>query len=177
MKYLPTYARMILNLLFLVIFALSSAFLCTENVDYMKRPAEIDSLYKKYKKDFPDVPEISVDELIKMQKDNKVILVDERDKKEQKVSMIPHAIKSDDFNIDKYSEYTVVVYCTIGSRSGHFVKDLPHKDINAYNLKGGVLSWAHAGKSFVDEDGGETKRVHVYGSRWDLLPKGYEAVW
>ena len=29
----------------------------------------------------------------------------------------------------------------------------------------------------VDADGQPTKRVHIYGAKWNLLPEGYEAVW
>jgi hypothetical protein len=62
-------------------------------------------------------------------------------------------------------------------RSGFFTKKLRKKKINACNLIGGVLAWAHEENIFLDSEGEETKQVHVYGSKWNLLPYGYNAVW
>jgi len=140
----------------------------------------VKALYRSYKTDFPDIPDITVKELIERQKMEKVIIVDNREPEEQKVSMIPGAITDEIFlkDIDHYDgDNLVVIYCTIGGRSGFFTKELRKKKINAYNLIGGVLAWAHEGNIFIDSKGEETKQVHVYGSKWDLLPHGYKAVW
>jgi rhodanese-related sulfurtransferase len=142
--------------------------------------ARVKTLYRDYKTDFPDIPDITVKELVDIQKAEKVIIVDNRKSEEQKVSMIPGAITNETYlkNIDHYDDDNfVVIYCTIGSRSGFFIKELRKKKINAYNLIGGVLAWAHEGNIFLDSKGEETKQVHVYGSKWDLLPYGYKAVW
>jgi len=138
----------------------------------------INDLYKKYRRSFPNVPDVSVEELIAMKNERDVVLVDGRKKKEQEVSMLPDAITSREFeeNIEKYRHKTIVVYCTIGSRSGHYARDLIGKGLIAYNLRGSILAWIHAGQKLVSE-GKETRRVHVYGRRWNLAPKGYEAVW
>ena len=40
--------------------------------------------------------------------------------------------------------------------------------------EGAVVTWKH-GKLY-DRDG-ETLRIHVYGRKWDLAPRGYEAIW
>lgn len=138
----------------------------------------INDLYKKYRRSFPNVPDVSAEELIAMRKEKDVVLVDGREKKEQEVSMLPGAITSREFeeNIEKYRDKTIVVYCTIGSRSGHYARDLIEKGLIAYNLRGSILAWIHAGQKLVSE-GKETRRVHVYGRRWNLAPKGYEAVW
>jgi rhodanese-related sulfurtransferase len=138
----------------------------------------INDLYEKYKRSFPDVPDVSAEEFVAMRRENDVVLVDGRKKREQRVSMLPGAIPSREFekNIEKYKEKTIVVYCTIGSRSGHYARDLIEKGFTAYNLRGSILAWIHAGQKLVSE-GKETRRVHVYGRRWNLAPKGYEAVW
>ena len=47
---------------------------------------------------------------------------------------------------------------------------------DAVNLKGSILPWVHAGQELVD-DTGPTRRVHVHGREWGLLPAGYEPVW
>jgi rhodanese-related sulfurtransferase len=138
----------------------------------------INELYEKYKRSFPDVPDVSVEELIALRREQDVVLVDRREKREQRVSMLPGAIPSGEFekNIENYKDKTIVVYCTIGSRSGYYARELIQKGFAAYNLRGGILAWIHAGQQLVSE-GKETRRVHVYGRRWDLAPKGYEAVW
>ena len=49
------------------------------------------------------------------------------------------------------------------------------KGVHVENLRGGVLAWVFEGGRVYDA-GGETKRVHVYGKKWNYLPKGYEPV-
>jgi len=139
----------------------------------------MNALYQKSKLQFPEAPEISAEELMERMKKETVVLVDNREEDERAVSMLPGAISVQEFEdtIASYSGTTVVVYCTIGERSGHYTKKLRKQDIDAYNLKGGVLAWAHAGGTFVDGQGNTTNLVHVYGPRWNLLPDGYEAVW
>jgi rhodanese-related sulfurtransferase len=152
---------------------------CRKEKESRTNLEKVHALFMDSKRGFPEVPDLSVNKLIERQQTETIILVDNREAEEQKVSMIPGAITSETFesDIDKYGKDTVVIYCTIGSRSGYYTKKLREQNIDAYNLQGGVLAWAHAGKSFVDKDGSETKRVHVYGSRWNLLPDGYESVW
>ncbi len=55
-------------------------------------------------------------------------------------------------------------------------EDLIAKGFIAYNLRGSILAWIQVGQKLVS-DGEETRRVHVYGRRGNLGPKGYEAVW
>ena len=71
----------------------------------------------------------------------------------------------------------IVVYCTIGARSGEYAEGLREKGFDAYNLAGSILAWAHAGKPLVDTEGKTTKHLHVYGREWDLAPDGYETQW
>jgi sodium/bile acid cotransporter 7 len=140
---------------------------------------KINAMYFKYKEGFPNTPDISVDELLLLQKEEDVVLVDVREPEEQGVSMMPGAITVAEFERDPegYRGKTIVAYCTIGSRSGYFTRELRERGFRAFNLRGSILSWAHAGKEFVDRDGRATKRAHVYSGEWNLLPKGYEAVW
>jgi len=52
---------------------------------------------------------------------------------------------------------------------------MSNKGIDIYNLKGGLLAWLLEGGKVYDTNG-ETKRVHVYGKKWNYLPRGYEPV-
>ena len=145
--------------------------------DSEKRSA-IESMYSEYKPSFPDITDFSVDALLAMDRED-LVIVDVRESNELEVSMIPGALSRSDFEarLEEFGGMTIVVHCTIGYRSGLYVAELNEKGIDALNLKGSVLSWAHAGQSFVTPKGETTKRVHVYGPDWDLLPAGYEAVW
>lgn len=140
---------------------------------------EIDAMYADYRKDFPDVKEISAEELVDLRKREDVVVVDVREPREMAVSMIPGAISKTEFEqkIDEFKNRPIVTHCTIGYRSGVYAEELKQRGIDAMNLKGSILSWVHAGQPVVDAEGRETKRVHVYGKKWDLLPEGYEAVW
>lgn len=141
--------------------------------------AEIEGMYAGYRDDFPGILEISADELAARRAQEDVVIVDVREPEERAVSTIPGAVAGDAFehDLDTYRDKTIVVYCTIGYRSGRYVAKLKERGIDAYNLEGSILSWVHAGQPVVAPNGSETKRVHVYGSKWDLLPDGYEAVW
>jgi len=140
---------------------------------------EIESLFEKYRKSFPDVPVMTVEEYLNRRGKENLVLVDGRTSEERRVSMVPGAVSLNSYEsrFDEYSGRDVVVYCTIGYRSAGIARELSRRGVRSYNLKGGVLSWAHANRTFIDGDGEGTRRVHVHGSRWNLLPKGYEAVW
>jgi rhodanese-related sulfurtransferase len=152
---------------------------CPNERDVQDPLDRIESLYQGYRHGFPTAPEISVDELFERMEKERIILVDNREPEERRVSMIPGSIADKDFEaeIEQYEDGVVVVYCTIGNRSGYYAENLRKQEMDAYNLKGGVLAWAHAGRLFVDNQGNETNRVHVYGRKWNLLPDGYEAIW
>ncbi|MFQ5584392.1 MAG: rhodanese-like domain-containing protein, partial [Calditrichia bacterium] len=143
-----------------------------------QKKERIQSMYESYKeKSFPDAPGLTAQDYLKLNEEEKIILIDVREKKEMEVSVIPGAITRDEFedNKDKYRDYKVVSYCTIGYRSGKYTRKLVKEKFDAYNLVGGVLSWAHAGQKFAAPDG-DSLQVHVYGDDWDLLPVGYKSV-
>ncbi|MBD3392960.1 MAG: hypothetical protein GF418_12715 [Chitinivibrionales bacterium] len=136
-------------------------------------------MYYEYKVEaFADVADITVETLLEGPAEMGYVLLDAREKEEREVSMIPGAISRHEFesNRRRYKDSTVVVYCTIGYRSGVYAKKLKRKGFRVYNLVGGVLAWAHAGREFVN-DSISTRRVHVYGKKWDLAPMDYEATW
>ncbi len=107
-----------------------------------------------------------------------LILVDARTQAERDVSIIAGAIalaQADRLTLSP--ELRVVVYCTIGLRSGHAARNLRKRGIDAVNLRGGVLAWLAQGGALVDPAGKPTHRVHVYGRRWNVVPDAFEAVW
>ena len=144
-----------------------------------ERAERIHVMYADYAAQFPGVPDIDVATLLQWQEEKDVLLVDVRSAEEQAVSRIPGAISRSDFEEDKakYSGRPIVAYCTIGYRSAQYTEELLAQGWDAYNLAGSLLAWAHQGKTFVGPDGEATRRAHVYGAKWNLLPHGFEAVW
>ena len=102
------------------------------------------------------------------------ILLDVREPRERAVSVIPGAV-SDASGIPPGA--AVVVYCTVGLRSGNAARALRQQGYAAVNLRGGILAWLAAGGGVVDAQGAPTRRVHVYGPRWAAVPADVEAVW
>ena len=139
---------------------------------------KVEDMYNGYKKQFPDVRDISAQEVMILVAERKAVLIDIREPGEQQISMLPGAITEKEFMNDpaKYTDAVKIVYCTISYRSGKFAQQLQGKGIPVYNLRGGILAWVHEGGKVYDQNG-ETHRIHVYGRKWDLGPKRYQAVW
>jgi len=134
-------------------------------------------MYEGYKKEFPLVKDMSPPQAMKQMETGHVLFIDTRKPSEMKVSMLPGAVSKEAFLKDpsKYKGWTIIVYCTISYRSGNFAVKMSNKGIDIYNLKGGLLAWLLEGGKVYDTNG-ETKRVHVYGKKWNYLPRGYEPV-
>ena len=132
------------------------------------------------KADHPDVATITAAALREALPTGNFVLVDVRTDKEREVSTLPGAITARDFE-SRLEELvaegrTVVAYCTIGARSSSYARAMGKRGVEVLNLEGSVLAWTHAGGDFVSKSG-PTRRVHVYGRRWNLAADGYETVW
>ena len=141
----------------------------------------IATMYEKQAKEFPQVKGIRVEDLRQLRQQGKnVVLVDVRPLKERKVSIIPGAISSEEFeaNLEQYrdSEAKIVVYCTIGYRSGKYARELKERGTNVFNLEGSLLAWSHIQGELVN-DSGFTNKVHVFSPKWQLTGDNYEPVW
>ena len=142
------------------------------------KQSRIEQLYAVSKRRFPEVADLSVEELDRLRESTEVVLVDVRNPPEQAVSMIPGAITAAQFEADPgaYSSATLVTYCTIGHRSGLYAKKLQTGGFKVFNLKGSILSWTHAARELVNTTG-STKKVHVGGPTWSLEAADYEPTW
>ena len=145
--------------------------------DEVKRQ-KVEDMYDGYKKQFPDVRDLSSQKAMILTAERKAVLIDIREPREQQVSMLPGAVTEKEFMNDpaKYKDAVKIAYCTISYRSGKFAQKLQKIGIPVYNLRGGILAWIHAGGKVYDQNG-ETHRIHVYGRKWNLGPEGYQAVW
>ena len=83
-----------------------------------------------------------------------LVVVDVRTEAERAVSVIKGAVTKEQYEADVNGEYVgkkIVAYCTIGYRSGKYVEKLiKDKGVDAYNLRGSILAWTHAGGRFGD---------------------------
>lgn len=140
---------------------------------------KIEAMYRQYRREFRDVPDVTAADLRSLLDSGEVLVVDVRDANERAVSTIPGVISAEEFQRSHHDhrDVSVVTYCTIGYRSGLFADELRQRGVPAFNLSGGILAWCHADGQLVTPTGESTKRVHVYGQRWNLLPAGYVAVW
>ena len=146
--------------------------------DDAARRQAVERLYADYRREFPEVPDIAPADSLDLWRRGSAVLVDERAPEEQAVSMIPGALRADDLQTrwEDFRGKTVIVYCTIGYRSGKLAQELRARGVAAVNIRGGLLGWVHAGGPVADA-GGPVKRIHVYGKTWDLAPADFEAVY
>lgn len=142
------------------------------------RLRKVMELYSDYKKSFPNVPDLTAEDVMQLLDREKILFVDVRKPEEQAVSMLPGAIAHEEFikNPKDYADYLIIGYCTISYRSGMLAEKLQKKGIRMVNLKGGILAWLHTGGN-VYKDGRPVTRVHVYGKKWNLAPAAFETIW
>ena len=123
------------------------------------------------------VPEISVDSLAKIVGD--VVLLDARETDEFNVSHLAKAtfVGYNNFNIDSLKvvdkNTPIVVYCSVGYRSGKVAEKLIENGFtNVQNLYGGIFEWKNANNNVIDKNG-ITNDVHPYSKSWGIwLKKG-----
>jgi rhodanese-related sulfurtransferase len=119
------------------------------------------------------VPVIKSNQILKLQQKSKeIIFLDAREIKEYEMSHIKNSIhigyndfhKKSVVNIDKNA--TVVVYCSVGYRSGKIGKQLRELGYtNVFNLYGGLFDWANNGNKIYNNSG-EIEIVHPYNKKW-----------
>ncbi|MCY3676042.1 MAG: rhodanese-like domain-containing protein [Gemmatimonadetes bacterium] len=144
------------------------------------RYAAVLRFVEQLKADYPDVPTISADSLSRALPSTDIVLVDVRSDAERAVSTLPGAITAEAFE-DRLDEFrrsgrTLVAYCTIGARSSAYARRMRARGVDMTNLEGSVLAWTHAG-GMLSSEGVPTRRLHVYGRRWNLAADGYVTVW
>jgi rhodanese-related sulfurtransferase len=104
--------------------------------------------------------------------DSTCTLLDTRSYREYEVSHIEGAIwvGYDEFELSKLTSISkdkkVVVYCSVGYRSGKIGEKLTKAGYTqVYNLWGGIFDWVNKGKPVVN-DKGATNLIHGYNKKW-----------
>jgi rhodanese-related sulfurtransferase len=149
-----------------------------DQADDMSRFQSVEDLWTSYSPSLPKVPTLSVEEVLERADQESLVFLDVRDEAERAVSYIPGAVSVGSFEAmgGSVKNATVIVYCTIGYRSAEYVAKITGDRDNIYNLRGGILAWTHA-RQPLENERGDTKRIHVYGRRWDLAPLDYASEW
>ncbi len=152
---------------------------CINPRSYDNQPQIIDAMTKSIKIKFPHVTNIPAKDLMTIleRKSDDNILVDSRNIREQKISMLPGAMTRNQFETIKknFIEKNIYIYSTIGGDSSEYVNKLMNQGFKAFNLDGGTLAWAQEG-FFFDNQGEQTKKVGIENEAWNILPKEYEGV-
>ena len=154
---------------------------------------KIASLVDEFSPKFPNAPEITPEVLLSQSAGNPgkytfnakpVVVVDVRTHDETEVSVIKNAVTKKAFEANlladprSLDDHVVVAYCTIGYRSAGYVEKLRSgRNMEAYNLRGSILAWTHAGGELEDQEKNVTKKVHVFGESWDLASRDCESVY
>lgn len=119
-----------------------------------------------------NTPYILVNEVDK-EVQNKTTFLDAREKEEYQVSHIENArfIGYKDVDLSGLEslpkDTPIIVYCSVGYRSGKVTKQLIDKGFtDVKNLYGGIFEWSNQGKTLVDMNGNSTQNIHPYNERW-----------
>ena len=145
-----------------------------------ERVARIDEMYAGYRKEFPEVPSVTAEvALAQLKAGQAPVFVDARTEAGRAVSVLPGAVAAEAVEADPgaYRGKELVVYCTIGYRSGLWAERMAGRGLTVRNLEGSLLSWTHVGGPLVTPAGEPTTRVHVYGRPWDLASSAYQATY
>lgn len=107
---------------------------------------------------------------------DKYVIVDVRSQAETDVSMIPGALTQSEFEKSAHLHQgkQIIVYCTIGVRSGNYAASLNQQGWNASNYKGSILDWCAHDLPLV-ANGSGTNKVHTY-NEWYSAPAHYVGV-
>ena len=109
------------------------------------------------------------------------IIVDRRDQEEIDISHIPGSIsdvKFDDYVKEQLEkDALIVVYCSVGYRSGEYAEELQEAGFtNVYNLYGGIFKWVNEGREVVNYNG-PTQAIHTYNKKWSKWVTKGEKTW
>ena len=142
--------------------------------------ARIEALYRDIEPKVADAPTtLAAAALAALNSNAPPIFVDVRAANERQISMIAGAVDVEALPALhlEYPERPVVVYCTIGYRSGITTRALQALQIPARNLRGGILAWIAAGGGLVDAQLKPSHQVHVYAKAWAAVPDEFEAIY
>lgn len=127
-----------------------------------------DAMAKKF-----DAPIISAEQLDKLINTENIVLIDSREREEFLISHIKGAINMSykDFSINHLPKIIskntkIIVYCSVGYRSGDIAARMKKNGFDSYNLYGGIFGWNNSGRALYIRDSNPTNQVHGYNRSW-----------
>ncbi len=130
------------------------------------------------------IHKVPTTEVAKIDTANKQVLyLDAREEEEFNVSHVANAkwVGYKKFSIDSMSaipkDTEIIVYCSVGFRSGSVTKKLIKSGFtNVLNLYGGLFEWSNQELPLVDSIGNPTPKIHPYNKKWGKwITKGEKA--
>ena len=181
----PTY-RPQLGLALAAALALLVAYAASAKTD---AGSPLDATIADVTKRWPDIKQISGDDLTKITKDGNAVVFDVRLPEEYAVSHLDGAINVDPGltaaafltqHAEKLKGKTAVFYCSVGVRSSKLAQRVTPglKAAGAtgiVNLSGGIFYWHGESRPLVDAKG-PTDLVHGYDASWGKLVKRQDKV-
>jgi rhodanese-related sulfurtransferase len=131
------------------------------------------ALDQLYDREFPDITTVDPRHLAdELASDRPPLLVDTRAPEEFAISHLANAQLANvaTFDLDDVDDIDrsrpIVVYCSIGQRSGHVARRLKGMGFtNVRNLYGGIFLWYNEGYP-VYSDMRQVDRIHPYNAAW-----------
>jgi rhodanese-related sulfurtransferase len=118
------------------------------------------------------VPSVGCEDIKKMKN---IVLLDTREKREYEVSHLKDArwVGFVNFNLKSVDaipkDANIVVYCSIGVRSGKIGEKLMQAGFtNVHNLHGSIFEWVNQGNPVYDMTGKPTNKIHGYNWKWGV---------
>ena len=140
-----------------------------------RSPPEWETVLQEVRTRYPDVPQVSVEELeAALAGPDAPLLLDARAREEFEQSHLAGALPAPDAEsvleavTTLAPEREIVVYCSVGMRSSDLARTLRERGFAASNLEGGIFAWANAGHATYSGERRED-RVHPYDERWGAL--------
>ena len=136
---------------------------------------------------FPKIAAVTAQEFMELRGPNCVV-VDVRTREERRVARIPGSISRRAFETsleeDDYRERDVVVYCTVGRRSGAYATALEKRHLcRSVRNSHGIVAYSHHDDAYgegphalVDDDDRPAERIHVYARPWNFANERFAAV-
>ena len=104
-----------------------------------------------------------------------IVLLDTREKREYEVSHLKNAhwVGFENFDLKSVAaipkDANIVVYCSIGVRSGKIGEKLMQAGYsNVHNFYGSIFEWVNQGNPVYDMAGKPTKKIHGYNWKWGV---------
>jgi rhodanese-related sulfurtransferase len=118
------------------------------------------------------VPTVGCEDIKKMKN---VVLLDTREKREYEVSHLKDArwVGFEKFDLKSVAaipkDANIVVYCSIGVRSGKIGEKLMQAGFtNVHNFYGSIFEWVNQGNPVYDMAGKPTNKIHGYNWKWGV---------